>query len=412
MVEELDQFNARLMQVVAQRTHELAKLHAQLETTLENVDQGIVMIDPDGRIAVFNEKFLEMTGLPRSACEGYPSFRSIVELMIENGEFDPMGEAFKAWVRRKGRIDRSMPFSACGPMALCCRCNACRLADGGQVRTLSDVTSHVRRSNELSATKDMLETTLNSVAQGIMKVDPQGRIVFFNRRVIDLLGFPEGMIHEGVTVSELIRWQFEAGEFEGFPDEQLDRIKSGDPGVDIEQFVRAAPEWPLHPVQHHPPAGWSYVRTFTDVTEAREREEAVARAHEEYRSLFENSIVGIFRSTLDGKQLRANPALVRMNGYETEADMLAQVNDIARQWYVDPNRRNEFATLMNRDGRTTDFISEVFRTKPGIGSGFRNRRGWCATKRVTRPIMKAWWWTLRSAGAPRRRLPISPCMTC
>ena len=48
---------------------------------------------------------------------------------------------------------------------------------------------------------------------------------------------------------------------------------------------------------------------------------------------------------------------------ETEADMLAQVNDIARQWYVDPNRRNEFATLMNRDGRTTDFISEVFRHK-------------------------------------------------
>lgn len=363
MVEELDQFNARLMQVVAQRTQELAKLHAQLETTLENVDQGIVMIDRDGRIAVFNEKFLEMTGLPRSACEGYPTFRTVVDRMIENGEFDPMGEAFKAWVRRKGPDQQIHAFQRVRPNGTVLQVQCLPMADGGQVRTLSDVTSHVRRSNELSATKDMLETTLNSVAQGIMKVDPQGRIVFFNRRVIDLLGFPEGMIHEGVTVSELIRWQFEAGEFEGFPDEQLDRIKSGDPGVDIEQFVRRRPNGRYIQFNTIRLPDGSYVRTFTDVTEAREREEAVARAHEEYRSLFENSIVGIFRSTLDGKQLRANPALVRMNGYETEADMLAQVNDIARQWYVDPNRRNEFAALMNRDGRTTDFVSEVFRHK-------------------------------------------------
>lgn len=60
-----------------------------------------------------------------------------------------------------------------------------------------------------------------------------------------------------------------------------------------------------------------------------------------FRDLYDNISEGVFRSTLDGRMISANPALVRLNGFETEAEMLASVNDIARQWYVDPNRRAE-----------------------------------------------------------------------
>ncbi|HRE22420.1 MAG TPA: EAL domain-containing protein [Rhabdaerophilum sp.] len=99
------------------------------------------------------------------------------------------------------------------------------------------------------------------------------------------------------------------------------------------------------------------------MTEAHERQVALERTKEEYRSLFENSIVGIFRSTLDGRQLRANPALVRLNGYENEEEMLSDVLDIGKQWYVDPNRRREFIDMMDQDGRVSDFVSEVYRCK-------------------------------------------------
>jgi len=58
--------------------------------------------------------------------------------------------------------------------------------------------------------------------------------------------------------------------------------------------------------------------------------------------------------------LRANQSLVRLNGYETEADLIAGVNDIAQEWYVDPRRREQFQTLMERDGRVINFISEIF----------------------------------------------------
>ena len=68
-------------------------------------------------------------------------------------------------------------------------------------------------------------------------------------------------------------------------------------------------------------------------------------------SLFELLPIGAYRSSADGRQLRANPALVRLNGYASEAELLAAVNDIGREWYVEPGRRQEFMRLMQRDGQ-------------------------------------------------------------
>lgn len=80
-----------------------------------------------------------------------------------------------------------------------------------------------------------------------------------------------------------------------------------------------------------------------------------------YQSIFANAGVGIYRSTPDGRQLRANPALVAFNGYSSEAELLAAVGDIAAEWYVEPGRRAQFKELVERDGRVVDFVSQVYR---------------------------------------------------
>ncbi|MGL6112727.1 MAG: ATP-binding protein [Rubrivivax sp.] len=80
-------------------------------------------------------------------------------------------------------------------------------------------------------------------------------------------------------------------------------------------------------------------------------------------TLFELLPIGAYRSSTDGRQLRANPALVRLNGYDSEAELLAAVNDIGREWYVEPGRRQEFMRLMQHEGHVLDFVSEVYRHK-------------------------------------------------
>lgn len=83
------------------------------------------------------------------------------------------------------------------------------------------------------------------------------------------------------------------------------------------------------------------------------------------RSLIENLYDGIYRSTPDGQLLSANRALLRLNGYEEEGQMLASINDIAKEWYVRPSRRDDFRELLRRDGFVENFVSEVYRHRTG-----------------------------------------------
>jgi PAS domain S-box-containing protein len=83
----------------------------------------------------------------------------------------------------------------------------------------------------------------------------------------------------------------------------------------------------------------------------------------DFSSLFNFRPIGAYRSSPEGRMLRANQALVQLNGYASEADMLDAVNDIALEWYVDPRRRAEFKTQLERDGFVRGFVSEIHRHK-------------------------------------------------
>jgi PAS domain S-box-containing protein len=93
----------------------------------------------------------------------------------------------------------------------------------------------------------------------------------------------------------------------------------------------------------------------------RQAEAALARAEKRYRSIFENAVEGLYITTPDGRFISANPALARMLGYDTVAELLTAVNDVGRQVYVKENRRGDFFRLIQERDEVSDFESEVFR---------------------------------------------------
>ncbi len=116
-------------------------------------------------------------------------------------------------------------------------------------------------------------------------------------------------------------------------------------------------------VLHRETAEGGYVSVYRDITALIQTQRALAEAEREHASLFENAAIGIYRSSPDGRQLRANAALVDLNGYASEAEMLASVGDIGREWYVDPERRAEFQRRLERDGFVINMESEIYRHK-------------------------------------------------
>ena len=63
------------------------------------------------------------------------------------------------------------------------------------------------------------------------------------------------------------------------------------------------------------------------------------------QQLIDQTVVGIFRSTVDGKLVMANTAMARIFGYESPEDILQSITDIGSQIYVDSHRRQEAARI-------------------------------------------------------------------
>lgn len=89
--------------------------------------------------------------------------------------------------------------------------------------------------------------------------------------------------------------------------------------------------------------------------------EATRRAEENYRSIFDNTIEGIFQTTIDGQYLSANRALAEIYGYESPQQLIEELSNIERQLYVEPDRRRQFVEIIAQDGVVQNFESQVRR---------------------------------------------------
>ena len=99
----------------------------------------------------------------------------------------------------------------------------------------------------------------------------------------------------------------------------------------------------------------------TENRRARKRsEKALKWAEEQYRSLFENAVDGIYQTTVDGKLTLANPAMARILGYSTPEELLSSLRNV-EDLYVEPTRRTEFARLVRQQGSVSSFEVELYR---------------------------------------------------
>ncbi len=100
-------------------------------------------------------------------------------------------------------------------------------------------------------------------------------------------------------------------------------------------------------------------KLYNEILERRKAERALRATERKYRGFFENSIEGAYQSTAEGQYLNVNPALARLYGYATTAEMMAAVGNIARDVYADPEMRLRFQEMIERDGKVRNLEYQV-----------------------------------------------------
>jgi PAS domain S-box-containing protein len=134
-------------------------------------------------------------------------------------------------------------------------------------------------SQELRFSRQLLQGTMENVAQGIAVVDAESRVVAWNRRYIQMFGYPEGMVYVGRPVADLIRWNAARGEFGATDPEvqvakRLAHMRAGDTYV----IQRPRRNGRVYEIRGQPMPDGGYVTTYTDITEFKHAEQALLEA--------------------------------------------------------------------------------------------------------------------------------------
>jgi PAS domain S-box-containing protein len=91
-----------------------------------------------------------------------------------------------------------------------------------------------------------------------------------------------------------------------------------------------------------------------DITQRENVEAALRESEGRYRGIFEHATAGIVRSSVDGKVIAANPALLEMMGYDTEKQAKEEITDIGRQVYARPEDRERVMQKLAERGQLTE----------------------------------------------------------
>jgi signal transduction histidine kinase len=135
----------------------LAEKSALLEATLEHMDQGLLVVAPDQTVPVCNRRAVELLDLPPALMASRPRWMEVLEHQFRSGEFDGADEAFRAWVRAGGVASTRQVYERRRPDGTVLEIRTVPLADGGGVRTYTDITSRKRAELELAEAKDQAE---------------------------------------------------------------------------------------------------------------------------------------------------------------------------------------------------------------------------------------------------------------
>ncbi|HYZ63442.1 MAG TPA: EAL domain-containing protein [Acetobacteraceae bacterium] len=146
----------------------LAERSATLNTTLEHIDQGIMMVDANKTVAAYNRRVVEMLGLPDELLARRPGFDEVLQYQWETGEFTRTAPNVRAFVRSGGILERAQVYERERPNGRTIEVRSLPLPGGGIVRTYTDITERKAAEARIQRTAlfDELTGLPNRVALG------------------------------------------------------------------------------------------------------------------------------------------------------------------------------------------------------------------------------------------------------
>jgi PAS domain S-box-containing protein len=194
-----------------------------------------------------------------------------------------------------------------------------RLPTGEIVAVFDDVTEQRKAEEELRNKTALMEAQANSIMDGILIVDDQGRKIFQNRRTVEIWKIP-GEIAEDIDDKRQVQYVMNATKN---PEQFAEKIKylyshSGETSRDeIELKDGTILDRYSAPVLGKDGVSYGRIWSFHDITNRRMAERKLLQSEEKYRNLADNLVDLIYQIDLEGTIVHVGHQVSRY-GYKPE----------------------------------------------------------------------------------------------
>jgi PAS domain S-box-containing protein len=354
---ELRNLQLHLERVVDERTAEALEREERFHATFEQAAVGIAHVAPDGHFLRMNLKFCDIVGF--SAEEMMTkTFQDIthpddldtdleyVRQLLDGEKTSYSME--KRYYRKDGTI-----------VWVNLTVSLVRDNEGNPkyfVSVVNDISEHKQAEEALRESHDFMDHLTSSVPDAIFSVKLPERKINWVNDSFNVMGYePEEYIGESTK-----KYFASPEDYDLVGDLQQDAIHKGKDVIRAE-IMATRKDGRVIPVEL---TGTFYkekgrvdliTAMVRDISERREAEEKLAKSEAKYRGLVDNSLVGVFTSTLDGRFTFVNDAMARMFDFDTPELMIAK-GSLAR--WSDPKDRERMLAGLQKHGMVTNFEAE------------------------------------------------------
>jgi len=232
---------------------------------------------------------------------------------------------------------------------LACQAEVRRDAAGKPVRmigTTLDITERKRAEEALRASEERYRLLFERNLAAVYCSTVDGRFLDCNEAFARILGYGSRQRALSVNASDLY----------ALPEDRASLIRRLKSEKTVQAEIRLRRQdgslvWVIAEstlVEHSDGSPATLEGTFIDITERKLAEEALEESEKRFRTLFENATVGLYRTTPAGDILMANPALLRMLGYDTLDELACR--DLETSGFEPDYPRQVFREQIERDG--------------------------------------------------------------